>query len=223
MSPVTDWLMVVITAVYVATTIAIWISNRKSAKAAKEAVEESKSQFRVNLELQKQHNIDSVRPAVSIDFSSENGEDSYSGSICLTNHGLGPAIIKGLYFTRGDKVYKNTNNYCTIYDMLCYRVEEEHVDVPAKCFITYNYSKEFRNSEDSRDYLAVGEKLVLLKFEAKDKQKGEIIGNLFHNVHMELVYTDIFNSCDWTVRNRLSYFKPNWLDIRKVSRLVLPV
>ena len=41
----TDWLMVIITAVYVVATIAICVANFKSAKASKEQLEESKRQF----------------------------------------------------------------------------------------------------------------------------------------------------------------------------------
>ena len=46
----TDWLMVIITAVYVVATIAICVENCKSAKASKEQLEESKRQFEVSQE-----------------------------------------------------------------------------------------------------------------------------------------------------------------------------
>jgi len=42
---ITDWLMVIITAVYVIATIAIWIANNKTAKASKLQLEEMKRQF----------------------------------------------------------------------------------------------------------------------------------------------------------------------------------
>lgn len=41
----TDWIMIIITAVYVAATIAICVANFKSAKASKEQLEESRRQF----------------------------------------------------------------------------------------------------------------------------------------------------------------------------------
>ena len=41
----TDWLMVIITAVYVVATIFIWRANNISAKATKDQLEESKRQF----------------------------------------------------------------------------------------------------------------------------------------------------------------------------------
>ena len=45
MPSITDWLMVVITAVYVVATIFICWANIRSAKATKEQIEESKRQF----------------------------------------------------------------------------------------------------------------------------------------------------------------------------------
>lgn len=45
MSNITDWLMVGITFIYVAATIAIWVANKKSAEATREQLDESKRQF----------------------------------------------------------------------------------------------------------------------------------------------------------------------------------
>ena len=45
MPKITDWLMIIITAVYVAATVAIWIANNKSAKASKEQLAEMKRQY----------------------------------------------------------------------------------------------------------------------------------------------------------------------------------
>ena len=48
----TDWLMVIITAVYVVATIAICYFNAKSAKAARDQLEESKQQYEKSSRLQ---------------------------------------------------------------------------------------------------------------------------------------------------------------------------
>ena len=229
-----DWVMVVITFVYVIATIIICVSNHKSAKAAIAAVEESKKQFQQNekqieqskkqfeqsIELQKQHNYDSVRPAVSIDFTSRDDGDTFSGSIAITNHGLGPAIIKELIFRKNREEYKNTNGYCTLIDLVSFRSAEENEKLTLQDIFNQfkYYSKEFRNASDNRDYLAVGEKLILFEFETDNTQNGELVGRIFHGVHMELIYTDIYSSGEWRVCNRLSYFKPNWIDKRKVKR-----
>lgn len=45
MPTITDWLMVIITFVYVVATILVCIANIKSARAAKEQTEEMKKQF----------------------------------------------------------------------------------------------------------------------------------------------------------------------------------
>ena len=42
---ITDWIMVIVTIVYVIATIFIFVANHKSAKASKEQLEESKRQF----------------------------------------------------------------------------------------------------------------------------------------------------------------------------------
>ena len=45
MPTVTDWLMVVITAIYVVATIAIWFANKKSARMTEKQLKESRAQF----------------------------------------------------------------------------------------------------------------------------------------------------------------------------------
>ena len=45
---ITDWMMVGITVVYVIATILIWVSNRKSANASREAISLSREQFEEN-------------------------------------------------------------------------------------------------------------------------------------------------------------------------------
>lgn len=218
MQNITDWIMVVITIVYVIATIVISKSNRMAANAARDAVEESKRQFTKSIGLQKQHNYDSVRPAISIDFISSDSNEKYSGQISITNHGLGPAVIKGLYFKKDMRNYINTNGYCTLYDLVRFRIEEEHLDLHVREVFNQCYTKEFRDDEGNKDYLAVGEKLTLLGFKARNSCEGEIVGKVFHDVQMELVYTDLYNSRIWKTTNRLSYFKPNWIERRDVGR-----
>ena len=213
---------------------------KDSLGVAQEANAESKKQFEINLglqqsnlelqqsnldlqdnilELQKQHNIDAVRPAVSIDFESSHGVESLSGRITLTNHGLGPAIITSLRFYKGEIEYINTNGFCTIYDLISFRIEEEQQDLEVMSAFRHFYTKEFRYDKDNYDYLAVDEKLVLLEFEAQNRLEAEIVGKIFHGVKMQLTYTDIFESYEWKSASRLSYFKPNWLKKRNVARL----
>lgn len=206
----TDWLMVIITTIYVIATIIICVSNHRAAKAAREAVEESKNQFKKNVELQTKHNYDSVRPCVSIDFSSSDRGDSFAGSIVIKNHGLGPAIIKGLYLKKNNRQYLNTNGFCTLLDMICLRDAEEKTGLPVNEIFVRCYTKEFRDDNQNMDYLAAGEQLLLLGFETRNKQESECVGKIFHGVQMELKYTDIYTSSVWQTSCRLSYFKPKW-------------
>ena len=61
---ITDWLMVVITLIYVITTIKISKANVDSAKATREQVEDSRVQFEKNQRLQ-------VMPSMQIDILDE--------------------------------------------------------------------------------------------------------------------------------------------------------
>ena len=211
MGNITDWLMVGITAVYVAATIIICISNRRSAKAARESVEESRKQFEKNVELQRQHNYDSIRPAVSIDYASNDDGTGYSGSITVTNHGLGPAVIRELRFiSDGGRDYRNAHGYCPMNDFLAFRLQEENEQMPVQLIFHEYYSKEFRDDSEDRDFLGTGESLPLLRFAAKDRREGDVVARVFHGVRMELVYTDLYGSRDWTTVKRLGYFKPEW-------------
>ena len=74
MSTITDWLMVVITAVYVIATIFICRANIKSAKATKEQIVESKRQF-----------DETNRPFITVTF-----EVLCNGFavLCIANHGM---------------------------------------------------------------------------------------------------------------------------------------
>lgn len=212
MGQITDWLMVIITAIYVVATICISRSNHNSATAAKEAVEESRKQFVKNIELQTLHNYDSVRPAVSIDFTSSESETSFNGSIIITNHGLGPAIIEELHLRKNNKEYKNSNGYCTLLDLMLLRNAEENSEMPVKEVFHHYYTKEFRNDANNKDYLAAGEQLLLLGFSTRNKQESMVVGKLFHGIQIDLVYTDIYSSQDWTTSSKLSYFKTKWID-----------
>ena len=195
--------MVIVTALYVVVTIGICILNGMT-------LIQSKKQFTRTIELQKQHNYDSVRPAVTIDFDSQHTDDTFGGSITVKNHGLGPAVIKELHFTRNGEEYKNKNGYCTIYDMVRFRVLEENANMNVEELINHFYTKEFRNLINDKDYLAVDEKLLLLSFDTSDKNEAEFAGKIFDNVNMELVYTDIYGYCEWRVSKSLNYFKPIW-------------
>lgn len=218
MPTITDWLMVIITGIYVLTTIFIWLSNKKSAEAAKEAsrvaleaLEESKKQFDKNLELQKQHNYDSVRPALSMDYESSANEHAYEGSIKLRNHGLGPAIIKRICVKNDNgKEYTNSNGYCTFFDLVLQRADEVNNDLQVKKIFREYYSKEFRNNKEDISYLAVGENLLLLAFYASNRKEANFVAQVFKDLNVELIYTDIYESKEWKIKKRLTYFVHSW-------------
>lgn len=207
--------MVVLTGVYVVATIILCRLNGKAINESKQQYEKSvelqKQQYENSIALQIQHNYDAVRPAVTIDCSSSHKNDAISGKITVTNHGLGPAVLKELHFTRKEKQYLNTNGYCTSYNVVHFRASEEDITLSGKKIFKQYYTKEFRNLSEDMDYLAVNEKLLLLSFDTKDKLDSELVGRIFDDVRMEIIYTDIYGSKDWRVIKNLSYFKPDWM------------
>lgn len=211
MDNITDLLMLIITVVYVIATIFISKQNKKSADAAIEAVKESKRQFDENIKLQNQHNLDAVRPAVSIDFKSNHG-NNFAGTITIMNHGLGPAIIKELKFFKDNKIYKNENGFCSMQDLLQLRLKEENEQRIVWEIFKNIYTKEFTYKDNDLDYLAVGEKLELLSFSIENTQEANLVERVFKGVFMELTYTDIYHSCEWKNEKNLSYFKANLID-----------
>lgn len=263
---ITEWLMVIITAVYVWATFQIRKANQESAKVASEAVkesqrqfeenlkesqrqfeenlresqrqfetnlEESKRQFEVNLNesriqfeknlrLQEKHNRDSVRPAVMVQFSSVSDGTGLAGKITINNHGLGPAIIKELKFKKGNNVYENSNKYCTIGYLIEKRMFEENIQHQLEGVFTHQYTKEFRDIDKDRDYLAVNEDLCLLEFATQTFEESEIVGKIFDGVEMELVYTDLYDddTLNWTIIKKLSFFKLNWRGSKEIENPV---
>lgn len=87
----TDWLMVIITAIYVIATIVICIANLKSAAATKQQVEESKYQFEESkrqFEEQKRQFEETNRPFITCEYILKNRAVS---GIRIYNYGAKPA------------------------------------------------------------------------------------------------------------------------------------
>lgn len=104
---VTDWLMVVITGLYVVATIAIWLANNKSAKTTEKQLVESKRQFEETKRLEHMPYMQasfgnyitsdksgSVFPNMVLSIGRTNDPrcPSSGKSINLTNIGLGLAV-----------------------------------------------------------------------------------------------------------------------------------
>ena len=101
MPMVTDWLMVVITAIYVGATIAIWFANNKSARMTEKQLEESRSQFEEakRLEcmpfLQLEIPTEQERPLfeIELDLCSGNVSDALYKIVRLKTSAMGPLRI----------------------------------------------------------------------------------------------------------------------------------
>ena len=122
MPTITDWIMVIITLVYVVATIFICIFNGRSAKATRDQVEESQKQFHEAKRLEKipylqaaigewitRKNQNPNFPDFWLDLTKTNSDNCASGgfSIELTNIGLG--LLDNLKCTwRSDEI-KNPN------------------------------------------------------------------------------------------------------------------
>ncbi len=211
MEQITDWLMVIITAIYVMATIVICRSNQESAKAAREAVEESKKQFNKSLELQKQHNYDSVRPFVGVDYHFSGNGDYLNGTISILNHGLGPAIIKSLIFQNDDgEEYKLNNRNCSFLDFVNLRVSEVNENLQTKDIFNQFYSKPLNFAENDYYCLSSNESITLLHFETRNTQESIIVSKLFQGSSFKLYYTDIYNSNEWVIIKSLTDIQESW-------------
>ena len=98
---ITNWLMVIITAVYVVATIVICVFNGKSAKAAKEQTETARQQID---EMIRQYN-ETNRPFVVIRF-----EIIRSGLLCFVVENIGPVAAKDVKIRINDEFIENVEN-----------------------------------------------------------------------------------------------------------------
>ena len=98
----TDWLMVIITAIYVVATILICIYNGKSAEAAKEQTFAAKRQIE---EMIKQYN-ESNRPMVTIRF-----EVIRSGLLCFILENIGPVAATDVQINLNTEFLDNIEKY----------------------------------------------------------------------------------------------------------------
>lgn len=102
----TDWIMVSITFVYVVATIFICIFNYRSAKAAREQIELSKTQYEddTRLKLMPCLIIEGIVPTAAVDgmiqYVFDNAQDAkiISGEFCLKVTNVGSGIAKSVTY-----------------------------------------------------------------------------------------------------------------------------
>jgi len=139
MPTITDWLMVIITFVYVVATILICLANIKSAKAAKEQIDESQKQYR-----------ETNRPYVTCEYILT---DRVFCGIRLCNHGnqvaknLRIEICKEFLDTLSQNKFSNFRKindsvYSVVgigqsFDFHFASVSEKPTQVPLEATITY--------------------------------------------------------------------------------------
>ena len=152
------------------------------------SVSMTKKMTKDTINLQKQHNRDEVRPLLCIHF------DATNMSIVLRNHGLGPAIIKSM------KWYDANNEEPTLVKLNTNKWKKSKVkDI-------YYYTKEFSDIKEDPDILAPQESLCFIKCDYDDYYNKKRIAESFADVKMELTYTDIYESQEWTVKKDCSWF-----------------
>ena len=98
----TDWLMVIITFVYVVATVFICIYNSKSAKAAKEQAEIAQKQMDLMLQQFRETN----RPVISIGF-----DIIRSGILCFVIENIGMAAAKKVIIRLNEDFIKNVEKH----------------------------------------------------------------------------------------------------------------
>lgn len=98
---ITDWLMVIITLVYVIATIFICVYNVKSVKAAKEQIDVTKTQIKTMVEQYNSVN----RPLVSIRF-----DIIRSGLLCFIIENNGPLLAENVQIKINKEFIENIKN-----------------------------------------------------------------------------------------------------------------
>ena len=170
---ITDWLMVVITAIYVGATIAIWCANKKAAQMTEKQLEESRRQFEESKRLEcmpflqlercipERASFESTFPL----FNKEALNESFE-IVKLRNLGNGTAIN-------------------LIYTWKCKAVSKTETDCMPICAIqkgdSYYWQMNFETSTDLQDFFH-GE----LCFEFND-----LLGNTYEQkVDITFIYED---------------------------------
>lgn len=133
MPTITDWLMVIITLVYVIATIFICMANIKSAKASKEEL----------IEIKRQYN-DENRPRIEVEFSYE---QRVWYIVRFVNHGKQTAQNVKILF---DEEFINSLPEQVFRDNLQKQKEKECIIGVEQCYDLYIGSNELRGNENMK-------------------------------------------------------------------------
>ena len=152
------------------------------------SVSMTKKMTKDTIDLQKQHNRDEVRPMLCIHF------DATDMSIILKNHGLGPAVIKSMLW------YDAHNKEETLAKLNMSKWKKSEVED------IHYYSKRFLDIKEDQDILAPQESLCFIKCDYNDYSNNKRLAESFADVKMELTYTDIYGTEEWTVKKDCSWF-----------------
>ena len=141
---VTDWLMVVITAIYVGATIAIWFANNKSARMTEKQLEESRAQFEQSKRLE-------CMPFLQLELCTPERASFGSTFPLYKNDALNESfeIVKLRNLGNGTAIN-------LIYTWECKDVNKTETDCMPICAIqkgdTYYWQMNFETDADLRDY-----------------------------------------------------------------------
>jgi hypothetical protein len=152
-----DWIDIVLTiATITVAVIALYVSHQTS-------------------KWQKEHNLESVRPFLALDFNHEFDQDEklLVITIKLKNIGLGPAIVKSMTLKSGDEI-------CSFEQLAAILADGRD--------ILYNGHYRYLTSE--RDGLAINQSVVLGKYniEAKNQNEANVILKNIQPVTLDVQY-----------------------------------
>ena len=172
----------------VVSIVALFVSIRSYRKTTELTLE--------TLKLQKEQNIDNVRPVLAVHL------DANDISITITNHGLGPVVLKAMEYI--DTVNKHQAK--TLIELLLKK--HTSFQTQTKLAIKYCYTKPFDGNDLDPDILAPQESLIFIRCEPNDLEPEErnLLYELFRDVTMKIVYTDVYNSKEWILQKDLSWF-----------------
>ena len=146
---------------------------------------------------QKKHNKNSVRPILNIIF----GDYENNIYVRVDNNGVGPAIIKNIectYCTEKGMVTKKS-----LIDLISYWIStqnnSEYLSRRIDCF------SDFVEDISGRT-IAPDHSIVLLKLSNPDHGQATILRSFLNEVHIEVSYTDIYNTKPWTCSRACDFF-----------------
>ena len=146
---------------------------------------------------QKKHKKNSVRPILNIVF----GDYENNIYVRVDNNGVGPAIIKNIECTYcSEKEMVTKKSLIDLFEeWISTQVDADYISEKIACFTDFVENIAGRT-------IAPDHEIVLLKLTNPDYGQAVILRRFLKEVHIEVSYTDIYNTKPWKCRRACDFF-----------------